>query len=131
MSPASTAAIRRPASISPNVIGADRAVPKEGLSPVQVLARGTLRSMGLRLLAVAALLALAVTAAPATAKPRAAKRLKAFGSCAALVGYASRHTPSAPVRRDLPQQRVNAPAAEGAPEDTSQTNVHEAGVDEP
>ncbi len=87
--------------------------------------------MGLRLLAVAALLALALTAAPADARPRAAKRLKPFASCAALVGYASRHVPRAPIRRDLPQQRVNAPAAEGAPEDASRTNVQEAGVDEP
>ena len=96
--------------------------------------------MRLRLLAVAALLALAVTVAPAAAKPRAAKRLKAFSSCQSLVGYAGRHVPPAPVRRDLPpttaRPNTTAPAApspvqEGAGEDTSQTNVQEAGVDEP
>ena len=98
-----------------------------------------------RLLAVAALLALAFTAftaVPAGAKPRAAKRLKAFGSCQRLVGYAARHVPPAPVRRDLPPFSPENPAAAmpmpvsaegdaGAGEDTSQTNVQEAGVDEP
>ena len=98
-----------------------------------------------RLLAVAALLALAFTAftaVPAGAKPRAAKRLKAFGSCQRLVGYAARHVPPAPVRRDLPPFSPQNPAAAmpmpdsaegdaGAGEDTSQTNVQEAGVDEP
>jgi hypothetical protein len=95
--------------------------------------------MRLRLLAVAALLAVAVTAAPAVAKPRAAKRLVAFTSCESLIGYAGRHVPPAPVRRDLPPSTVPeqdattapAPAAGEAPEDTSQTNVQEAGVDEP
>jgi uncharacterized secreted protein with C-terminal beta-propeller domain len=86
--------------------------------------------MRLRLIAATALLALAVSAAPAAAKPRAAKRLKTFSSCQALVGYASRHVPREPVRRDLPgplEQGATAPAGE----DSSQTNVQEAGVDEP
>jgi uncharacterized secreted protein with C-terminal beta-propeller domain len=96
--------------------------------------------MRLRLLAVAALLTLAVTAAPAAAKPRAAKRLKAFGSCQALIGYAGRHVPPAPVRRDLPpstgpvvpEQDGTAPApVSTGGDDSSQTNVQEAGVDEP
>jgi uncharacterized secreted protein with C-terminal beta-propeller domain len=95
--------------------------------------------MRLRLLAVAALTALAVTAAavPADGRPRAAKRLKAFSSCEALIGYATRHVPPPmPVRRDMPLPPA-APvpeqdsAAGGAPDDTSQTNVQEAGVDEP
>jgi uncharacterized secreted protein with C-terminal beta-propeller domain len=88
-----------------------------------------------RLLALLALLALAVTAAPAAAKPRAAKRLKAFSSCQALIGYASRHVPPAPPRPTVPpMERADAPVAAPAPaagEDTSQTNVQEAGVDEP
>ncbi len=95
-----------------------------------------------RLLAVAVLLALAFTAVPAAAKPRAAKRLTAFSSCQRLVGYAARHVPPAPVRRDLPPFSPDSTAAPmpmpvstegdaGAGEDTSQTNVQEAGVDEP
>ena len=93
--------------------------------------------MRFRLAALAALLALAVAASPADARPRAAKRLKAFSSCAALVGYAARHVPPAPVRRDipppmpLPEGTPVMPAAGEAPDDTSQTNVQEAGVDEP
>ena len=95
-----------------------------------------------RLLAVAALLALAVTAAPAAAKPRAAKRLKAFSSCQSLIGYATRHVPPpsrarspprrcrAARRRRRPRRRPPSDAG-GAAEDTSQTNVQEAGVDEP
>jgi len=100
--------------------------------------------MRLRLLAVAALLALACTAVPAAAKPRAAKRLAAFSSCERLVGYAARHVPPAPVRRDLPPfspESTTGPtpmpvsgegdAGAGGGEDSSQTNVQETGVDEP
>jgi uncharacterized secreted protein with C-terminal beta-propeller domain len=88
------------------------------------------------LLAVAALLALAVGAVPADGRPRAAKRIAAFDSCPQLIRYATRHVPRAPepVRRDAPMP-VLAPqqenAAGGGAEDTSQTNVQEAGVDEP
>jgi hypothetical protein len=96
--------------------------------------------MRLRLAAVAALTLLVVAAAalPADGRPRAAKRLEAFSSCEALIAYAGRHVPPPPVRRDggaipppapLPEQ---VPTAGGdAPDDTSQTNVQEAGVDEP
>jgi uncharacterized secreted protein with C-terminal beta-propeller domain len=91
-----------------------------------------------RLLALLAFVAFAVTAAPADAKPRAAKRLKAFSSCQTFVGYATRHVPPAPPRpiddRVMVPERTDAPAAAPAPaegEDTSQTNVQEAGVDEP
>ena len=88
-----------------------------------------------RLFALLALVALAVTAAPAAAKPRAAKRLKIFSSCQTLIGYATRHVPPAPPRPSVPPMedggivpdRITAPAA---PEDTSQTNVQEAGGDE-
>jgi uncharacterized secreted protein with C-terminal beta-propeller domain len=87
-----------------------------------------------RLLALVALAALALCAAPAAAKPRAAKRLKVFSSCQTLIGYATRHVPPAPPRpvEDAPQRTdAPAPAEGGAGEDTSQTNVQEAGVDEP
>jgi uncharacterized secreted protein with C-terminal beta-propeller domain len=88
-----------------------------------------------RLLALLALVALALTAAPAVAKPRAAKRLKAFSSCQTLIDYATRHVPPAPPRPTVPpMERTDAPVAAPAPaagEDTSQTNVQEAGVDEP
>jgi uncharacterized secreted protein with C-terminal beta-propeller domain len=63
--------------------------------------------------------------------------LKAFSSCAALVGYAARHVPPLPVARDVPPTVAPEPApapvptAGEVPEDTSQTNVQEAGVDEP
>ncbi|MBA3407684.1 MAG: beta-propeller domain-containing protein, partial [Solirubrobacterales bacterium] len=95
--------------------------------------------MGLRLLAAATLLVLAVTVAPAAGKPSAAKRLKRFSSCEALVGYAARHVPRAPVRRELPpftggpEPSLTAPAEgdAGAGDDSSETNVQEAGVDEP
>jgi uncharacterized secreted protein with C-terminal beta-propeller domain len=91
--------------------------------------------MRVRLLAVVALVALVVTAASADARPRAAKRLKAFGSCESLVGYAKRHVPPAPTPRDLPPSRVGPvdeeAAAGGGAEDSSRTNVQEAGVDEP
>ena len=95
-----------------------------------------------RLIALLALVALAVTAAPAAAKPRAAKRLKAFSSCETLVGYATRHVPPRPPMPVAPPMEdsggsvpdraaLPTPAAGDAPEDTSQTNVQEAGVDEP
>ena len=95
--------------------------------------------MGLRLLAAATLLVLALTVAPAAGKPSAAKRLKRFSSCEALVGYAARHVPRAPVRRELPpftggpEPSLTAPAEgdAGAGDDPSETNVQEAGVDEP
>jgi uncharacterized secreted protein with C-terminal beta-propeller domain len=96
-----------------------------------------------RLLALAALLALAVTAAPAAAKPRAAKRIHAFSSCQSLVDYGTRHVPP-PMPRVIvpgpvavPDAPTAAPmpaageAGGGAGEDASQTNVQEAGVDEP
>jgi hypothetical protein len=85
--------------------------------------------------ALLALLALAAAAAPATAERRAAKRIKIFNSCRALVGYATRHVPPAPPPRpvDEPLQRDVLPgtAPEAGGEDTSRTNVQEAGVDEP
>jgi uncharacterized secreted protein with C-terminal beta-propeller domain len=89
-----------------------------------------------RIVALLALLALAVSAAPAAAKPRAAKRIKIFNSCRTLVDYATRHVPQPPSRpvEDAPQRRTDTPAAApeaGGGEDTSQTNVQEAGVDEP
>jgi uncharacterized secreted protein with C-terminal beta-propeller domain len=87
-----------------------------------------------RLLALVTLAAVALCAAPAAAKPRAAKRLTVFSSCQTLIGYATRHVPPAPPRpvEDAPQRTdAPAPAEGGAGEDTSQTNVQEAGVDEP
>jgi uncharacterized secreted protein with C-terminal beta-propeller domain len=96
--------------------------------------------MRLRLAALLALVALAAVAAPAAAKPRAAKRLKAFSSCESLIGYATRHVAPAPIRRDLPptggplvpESAVpSPPPAPAAGGDSSQTNVQEAGVDEP
>jgi len=96
-----------------------------------------------RLVSLLALAALAVTAAPADAKPRAGKRLVQFDSCRALVGYATSHVPIAPPAppSDLPPGvQVGGGARDGeapvtptpaAGEDSSQTNVQEAGVDEP
>jgi len=90
--------------------------------------------MRLRLVAVPALIALLIgaAAAPADARPRAAKRIQAFDSCEHLVGYASRHVP-VPAPRMAPDApaAMPVPAEGGAGEDTSQTNVQEAGVDEP
>jgi uncharacterized secreted protein with C-terminal beta-propeller domain len=90
-----------------------------------------------RIVALLTLVALALCAAPAAAKPRAATRIKAFSSCQSLIGYAARHIPPAPPR-PFPEapQRTDMPVpaeggAGGAGEDTSQTNVQEAGVDEP
>jgi uncharacterized secreted protein with C-terminal beta-propeller domain len=81
--------------------------------------------------------------ADAAAPPRVAKakRLKAFSSCPALARYARRYGPRVlgPTRRGGPPPPVFAPEVGGdrdaaAPEagkDFSQTNVQEAGVDEP
>ena len=90
--------------------------------------------MRLRLTVLLALAALVLSAAPAAAKPRAAKRLKTFDSCRTLVAYAARHVPQAPSRPfpDVPLRREAPAGGEGAAgQDTSQTNVQEAGVDEP
>ncbi len=96
--------------------------------------------MHLRPLALLTLVLLAAAAAPAAAKPRAAKRLAAFSSCERLVGYATRHVPPMPPFAPVPDggliapergEAVPLPSAGDAPEDTSQTNVQEAGVDEP
>jgi uncharacterized secreted protein with C-terminal beta-propeller domain len=94
-----------------------------------------------RILALTVLLALAVTTAPAAAKPRAAMRIKAFSSCQTLIDYGARHVPPPPTRRavpdpaPMPETPTAAPAPAngdaGAGEDSSQTNVQEAGVDEP
>src|SRR3712207_3155969 len=89
--------------------------------------------MRLRAVALLALLALAMSAAPAAAKPRHAKRLKAFDSCTSLVSYATRHaprTPPPPLSAPAPMP-VGGEEDSGAGPDTSQTNVQEAGVDEP
>jgi hypothetical protein len=72
---------------------------------------------------------LALIAAPADAAPR----LRAFDSCAALVRYADAHAPRAGRIGVLPMP-AGAPEATSAPAaapDVSQTNVQEAGVDEP
>jgi hypothetical protein len=101
------------------------------------------------LLVVIALLATLVAGAPgadARAKRVHSPRLKAFASCAGLVGYARRHVPPT-VRRIGPPQQVPVlgggedgsgpvPVAAPAPDgsgggDSSGTNVQEAGVDEP
>jgi uncharacterized secreted protein with C-terminal beta-propeller domain len=91
--------------------------------------------MCVRLLAIVVLLAL-VTAASADARPRAAKRLKAFGSCESLVGYAARHVPPARIPGVQPMSRAGPgdeeqAASGGGAADSSQTNVQEVGVDEP
>ena len=97
-----------------------------------------------RLIALLALGALAIAAGPADAKPRAAKRLVQFDSCRALVGYARQlpSRPQSPRPGDLPRDVVvgdGDPRRDGegplpvpaAGEDSSTTNVQEAGVDEP
>src|SRR5215216_6357672 len=93
-----------------------------------------------RPLALLALAAMALTAAPADARPRAAKRLVQFDSCRALVGYATRHVPLAPRTPpgDVPVGAGDPARDGGSPEpmpvggeDSSQTNVQEAGIDEP
>ena len=105
-----------------------------------------------------ALGATVVASVPAAdAKKRAATpRLKAFSSCAGLIGYARRHVPPPPprlVRPRVPPQPipvsgggedggsgtpppsaqvpVAAPAPDSGGPDSSGTNIQEAGVDEP
>jgi uncharacterized secreted protein with C-terminal beta-propeller domain len=110
------------------------------------------------LVAMAVIATLAASVAPADARAKRAHtpRLKAFASCAGLIGYARRHVPPpvpVPVGRPpLPNRvpifgggeqdgsgtaPVAAPAPAPAPEsgggggDSSTTNIQEAGVDEP
>ena len=100
-----------------------------------------------------ALAATVAAGAPAAEGAKRAKtpRLKAFASCAGLIGYARRHVPPPRPfvpprlpRRDVPTfgggddggsgtTPVTAPAPEsGTPgDDSSSTNIQEAGVDEP
>ena len=87
--------------------------------------------------AIVLLIVMFIGTAPAVAEPRAAKRIHTFGSCSALIGYARAHVPRVvprpvpmPQRTDLPSAEA-APGAGAVPDDTSQTNVQEAGVDEP
>ena len=103
-------------------------------------------------LAAVALAATVGAGAPAAdgAKRAATPRLKAFGSCAGLIGYARRHVP--PIRPvvspRLPPREAPAggggdggsgptPVTAPTPEsdavggDSSSTNIQEAGVDEP
>jgi uncharacterized secreted protein with C-terminal beta-propeller domain len=91
----------------------------------------------LALVALPALIGLPVAAAPADAKPRAAKRLVQFDSCRALLGY-TRGVPLPPVafRPDIrvgggEGRRDGEAPVPAAGEDSSTTNVQEAGVDEP
>ena len=88
-------------------------------------------------LALAALTVLvAASADPAGART---SRLPAFASCASLVRYAQAHATRPaplPAGRGTPdasegQPVAAAPAAAEVPDDVSQTNVQEAGVDEP
>src|SRR5918997_2029791 len=107
----------------------------------------------MRTLALLAVLGLALAAAPAADGAKRAKtpRLKAFQSCAGLISYARRHAPPPPRFRPPPMPAIPisgggddggsarpapAPAPEsnsgaGGGEDSSTTNVQEAGVDEP
>src|ERR671916_2102498 len=86
----------------------------------------------MRCAAVVLLIAMLAGAAAAEGRPQAAKRIHTVGSCDALIAYAKRHvrTVSRPRIPRLEALRDTAPAV-GAPGDTSQTNVQEAGVDEP
>ena len=105
-----------------------------------------------RAFVVAVALAATVAAgAPAAdgAKRAATPRLKAFASCAGLIGYARRHVPPprpvVPPRLPPPARPTPAAAATGDPPDaghrarpvgrgggdSSTTNIQEAGVDEP
>jgi uncharacterized secreted protein with C-terminal beta-propeller domain len=98
--------------------------------------------MSLRALLVAlALVAASVPAADAKAKRAATPRLKAFSSCAGLIGYARRHVPPPrpmmrprlPITDSPVSGRGTPPPSSVAPEsgDSSTTNIQEAGVDEP
>ena len=87
--------------------------------------------------AIVLLIVMFIGSAAAAAEPRAAQRIHTFGSCSALIGYARAHVPRVvprpvpmPQRTDLPSAEA-APGAGAVPDDTSQTNVQEAGVDEP
>jgi hypothetical protein len=94
-----------------------------------------------RLAVVGLLIALAVPAADTQAATKRV-RLKAFSSCAGLIGYARNHVPRvtnvpripplalAPGSEDGGKEN-QAPATGGGGEDTSTTNVQEQGVDEP
>jgi uncharacterized secreted protein with C-terminal beta-propeller domain len=108
-----------------------------------------------RSLAVLLLLGLGLALVPAAEGAKRAKspRLKAFKSCAGLISYARRHVPAPPPRvRPAPPFRpapmpvsgggeaggsppppaaAPAPDSEAVGEDTSSTNIQEAGVDEP
>src|SRR5215207_5965267 len=95
-------------------------------------------------LALGALAGASLPAADAKTRRAATPRLKAFSSCAGLIGYARRHAPPPrPITRprppiaDMPVSgggedggaRTPPPAPEGG--DSSTTNIQEAGVDEP
>ena len=86
--------------------------------------------MRARLPALIVLAALLAVPAPAAAKP---KRLPAFRSCSELVAYASRHAPrpvaGPPLRNGVPSAPESGASEDAG--DTSETNVQEAGVDEP
>ena len=102
-------------------------------------------------LALGAMVVAGAPAADARAKRAATPRLKAFTSCAGLIGYARRHVPPPPRLRFKPMPMpvsgggeggsgpvpVTAPApprpdsGAGGGGDSSTTNVQEAGVDEP
>jgi uncharacterized secreted protein with C-terminal beta-propeller domain len=97
--------------------------------------------------ALAAMVAAGAPAADGRAKRAATPRLKAFASCAGLIGYARRHVPPPRpvVAPRLPPREApvfgggegDAPVSVPAPEsgvvgdDSSSTNIQEAGVDEP
>jgi hypothetical protein len=98
-----------------------------------------------RALLVALVLGATLAGAPADARAKraATPRLKAFTSCAGLIGYARRHVPPPPRFKPRPmpvfgggEDGSSAPGTAPAPApdsggDTSTTNVQEAGVDEP
>jgi Beta propeller domain len=112
-----------------------------------------MRSPARAVVVAVALAATVAAGAPVAegAKRAATPRLKAFASCAGLIGYARRHVPPPrpvraprlPPRRDFPSGGGNdggsgtSPVTAPAPEsdavggDSSSTNIQEAGVDEP